>query len=557
MPEQPNTALAGIVQYYDARRKEQRDIEDDEMTSKIALLHDLIKGPGANPVRTAQGLGEIQALIEAKGSKRKPSKGMKGFMGGSEIPDSQLLAGLIHGSIPMQGPTTEAVPMPQTPQQQGLMPEASAILPRLQGFDGQEILQSPVMIPPEPIQAPPIDNGPRLLSAARDMQRYNEGPKTRPVANQPMFRSPEEMAQQEGQAAGLKAGAAERGKMNAKREIGKELGLSDERIGQSLLRDWEGSSSDNNFTGDSTPEVYTDADGNVITRYVSFDRRTGKPSYQDIPAPPGSTPYAKQSAAGPGNFNLGDIIRHKNEERKAAGLPPLSADEELKIQNEWQQNGAPRVGVTIRNEQGLSAQNQFQNEQTLAKEWIAATKDQRTIVTNAARMQKAKEFLNNPKLSLNAPAQTIINTFNRILDPASVVRESEYARTPEGQSLANQIAGRWDALWRGGPGMTIGELKAVVQLTEQFLSINSAWVDNERQRIQAAATQWGLNSKAIFGPNPGAGLSLPNQGQGNPAIPQPQYKVGDKKVAPNGRVLYFDGKIWGIEPVLPAPPARR
>ncbi len=50
--------------------------------------------------------------------------------------------------------------------------------------------------------------------------------------------------------------------------------------------------------------------------------------------------------------------------------------------------------------------------------------------------------------SLNLASQAIINAFNKILDYASVVRESEYARTPEGQGFLNRIKGFHKAVTR-------------------------------------------------------------------------------------------------------------
>lgn len=50
--------------------------------------------------------------------------------------------------------------------------------------------------------------------------------------------------------------------------------------------------------------------------------------------------------------------------------------------------------------------------------------------------------------------QSLITIFNKINDPGSVVRESEYARTPEGLALSNRLSGAVEKIAQGGAGLT-------------------------------------------------------------------------------------------------------
>lgn len=56
--------------------------------------------------------------------------------------------------------------------------------------------------------------------------------------------------------------------------------------------------------------------------------------------------------------------------------------------------------------------------------------------------------------SKNIGDQALITLYNKILDPMSVVRESEYARTPDGQALMNRIQGFIQKVQMGGAGLT-------------------------------------------------------------------------------------------------------
>lgn len=61
--------------------------------------------------------------------------------------------------------------------------------------------------------------------------------------------------------------------------------------------------------------------------------------------------------------------------------------------------------------------------------------------------------------SRNAYDQALITIFNKVLDPTSVVRESEYARTPENQSVVNKMVGAIEKFQKGGSGLTKEDLK--------------------------------------------------------------------------------------------------
>ncbi len=51
------------------------------------------------------------------------------------------------------------------------------------------------------------------------------------------------------------------------------------------------------------------------------------------------------------------------------------------------------------------------------------------------------------KIAVN---QAIITSYNKITDPSSVVRESEYERTPEGAALLNRLRGAYEKISQGG-----------------------------------------------------------------------------------------------------------
>ena len=68
--------------------------------------------------------------------------------------------------------------------------------------------------------------------------------------------------------------------------------------------------------------------------------------------------------------------------------------------------------------------------------------------------------------------QALITTFNKITDPDSVVRESEYARTSSDLSLLNRLKGKVAKLSKGGPGLTPEDRKAISRMAEKFMKVS-------------------------------------------------------------------------------------
>lgn len=92
-------------------------------------------------------------------------------------------------------------------------------------------------------------------------------------------------------------------------------------------------------------------------------------------------------------------------------------------------------------------------------------------------MQKALESSKNTK-SFIAVDQALITLFNKMTDPQSVVRESEYARTPQNMSLLNRIRGKAEKIMSGGAGLTPEERQALTDMAGQFHEVYKSNYDN-------------------------------------------------------------------------------
>lgn len=105
---------------------------------------------------------------------------------------------------------------------------------------------------------------------------------------------------------------------------------------------------------------------------------------------------------------------------------------------------------------------------------------------NSAYQEAIKAGQDNK--SKAAADQVLIVAFNKMLDPSSVVREGEYARTTQGQSLMAQLQGKAQAALSGGTGLTDGDRNQIVSMTRRlyndYLKMNDEKVAEYRSYVK-------------------------------------------------------------------------
>ncbi len=101
--------------------------------------------------------------------------------------------------------------------------------------------------------------------------------------------------------------------------------------------------------------------------------------------------------------------------------------------------------------------------------------------------------------SRGATDQSIIILFNKMLDPESVVRESEYARTPEGMATLDRLHGKYKKIAEGGVGITDDERKEIVEVAKAMQKANNAWAVREAESTIEFAGAFGIDPSLIVG----------------------------------------------------------
>lgn len=141
----------------------------------------------------------------------------------------------------------------------------------------------------------------------------------------------------------------------------------------------------------------------------------------------------------------------------------------------------------------FTSYQQFQATQNLKKTAQTNTAAARELQRQNNIMQSTwQRYSSGEAKDLNGTTQAIVATFNKILDPSSVVRETEYDRSASGQALRESIEGKINRLTQGGAGLTPASLKELVDLGAIYTKNAQLSIDAANRKAQEEAEYWGL-----------------------------------------------------------------
>lgn len=133
----------------------------------------------------------------------------------------------------------------------------------------------------------------------------------------------------------------------------------------------------------------------------------------------------------------------------------------------------------------------------LASRWKTATEPTREIDRQVKLMEEG--LVSARRGDLAAGSQAILVTFQKILDPTSVVRESEYARSASGQSAVSRAEGIIDRLSKGGAGVPVSELEKFAELAKRMAKAGSSdYLEAERKRLGRLAQNFNIDPDLVF-----------------------------------------------------------
>jgi hypothetical protein len=233
-----------------------------------------------------------------------------------------------------------------------------------------------------------------------------------------------------------------------------------------------------------------------------------KKAAQPRRAPEGAVTFEDHEAVGPDSHRLQMPISERMriaQERQTAAEAKADKDREL---------SEKRLGETQRHNEVI---------ETLRANAAAAGAGRRGSMTDTGQLNAIEKlntkFQNNTRaarevqrqygvmeqgmtaygkgLNKGTAEQSVVMAFNRILDPESVVREGEYDRTSQGQSLLQRMHALALKVPAGGQ-IAPAVLKDMVTLSRTYRDQAAAHELRERKRIERMASHFGLPRELIL-----------------------------------------------------------
>lgn len=156
----------------------------------------------------------------------------------------------------------------------------------------------------------------------------------------------------------------------------------------------------------------------------------------------------------------------------------------------------------------------------LSNQWTAASKTANELERQVAIMKAGMDAARRGDLAQGA--QAVLVTFQKILDPTSVVRESEFDRSAAGQSLMNRARGAAERLTRGGAGIPLPELEKFATLAADMAKAQrGSRLASIQERLGKTADRYKIPRELVFeseaAPLPAAPASSPAAPAGVPS----------------------------------------
>lgn len=254
-------------------------------------------------------------------------------------------------------------------------------------------------------------------------------------------------------------------------------------------------------------------------RFLHLGNSAVKPGQKiDAGAVVGTVGKVKQHS--PGELSTGEHVHYDVKDSSGKYVDPRTYAGALNFST-----GAPTGTILPKSERELQAKiKQKLQERQIEEMFPEAVAPEDLVKIEIDLADKFEEYVKNPReamrnirimntslkkldqdlakgKSIGATAQAIITTFNKILDPTSVVREAEYARTPEGASLLERLEGQYTRIKQGGPGVNADLLRQFVATANAFSRGYSQDISSFAERTLRQAERVGAEPQNVLTPD--------------------------------------------------------
>lgn len=264
-------------------------------------------------------------------------------------------------------------------------------------------------------------------------------------------------------------------------------------------------------------------------------------------------------AADPQSFAVRDQTPEELERAQAVGFQRSQAEAAAAVRAADDARMRQQLDETIRHNKALERATtvrsgprpmtdgqRVQLTNQLVRQWTTANKPYQDVRRQVAMMDAGMAAARRGDIA--AGNEAVLQTFMKVLDPNSVVREGEFWRLMQGQSLLKRVESAVQRVHSGG-WVPIGELEKYAKLAREVETAVARHSDGTRKRIQRTADEYEIAPELIFDSEPlpddgsAGGMGAPEAGPapGGMAPIRPSVSHNDPLTvtAPNGMVFRF------------------
>jgi len=134
-------------------------------------------------------------------------------------------------------------------------------------------------------------------------------------------------------------------------------------------------------------------------------------------------------------------------------------------------------------------------ENNALKQYQSMTEDAQQVLDFVDQMETAWSLIDSNK---SAAEQLLITTYNKITDPRSIVRESEFNRTAEWQSLMNELRWKLGKLSKWWAWITKSELSKYINVARELGKNAEAKVEKEAGRMKIVIDKYWYSPEYVL-----------------------------------------------------------
>lgn len=150
---------------------------------------------------------------------------------------------------------------------------------------------------------------------------------------------------------------------------------------------------------------------------------------------------------------------------------------------------------------GISGKDKFMVEDRMKSQFDNITKSKRESIEFVEKaINLGEAAIKNPKGKNTASDISLIMSFNKILDPGSVVREGEYDRVEKAQGVFNWLGGLINSMTEsGGAKLTDGARKNLIDAMKSMKKLSELSILEQGGDAISTANRRGLDLRAVAG----------------------------------------------------------